>query len=200
MMIKLKFGGWNFFAAPASTAGSASIFWCKEVDSSAVSARISAENYEFSSAIDIKNLLCQKAIFVKNDYHYVILSKDKISISLICMGQSVLEGFSHFEFILLDFEGLEQKYHTISHFKSLLERGKIRKEYAHPTDQFDKLLNCLIALDGWLKGEFHRETAYKIYGKKRVDEEWPKGYLLSRICRLKKKARELMRGGYLKLL
>lgn len=201
MIIKRNSGGWNFFVNPALKAGSASIFWCKEVDPAVVTARVTAIKNDIQYAVDIQKLPCYKAVFLKNNQQKnVILSQGKICVQLVCMGISILEGPVDFEFIQMSFDGIEQKYHTVCHFKSLLNRGVIRKKYAHPTDQFDKLLNCLIALDDWLRGEFHRETANKLYGKKLVDEEWPKGYLLSRVCRLKRKARELMRVGYLKLL
>ena len=59
----------------------------------------------------------------------------------------------------------------------------------------------LLALDGWLKRKTYREIGIDIYDAGRIAAEWSSGGALqSRVRRRVKRSRQLMEGGYRKLV
>jgi len=65
-----------------------------------------------------------------------------------------------------------------------------------------KLRQALIALDGWHDGASHREIASRLFGEEAVARDWETGVrsYKSRVRRLIRKGRALMKSEYLKLL
>jgi hypothetical protein len=65
-----------------------------------------------------------------------------------------------------------------------------------------RLRLVLQALDGWLAGAPYREIAVALFGEARVEADWgdPRDHLRDQVRRAVRRGRELMRGGYRKLL
>ena len=65
-----------------------------------------------------------------------------------------------------------------------------------------RLRVVLQALDGWLAGAPYREIAIALFGEARVEADWgdPRDHLRDQVRRAVRRGRQLMQGGYRKLL
>ncbi len=68
------------------------------------------------------------------------------------------------------------------------------------TAETERLRDALIALDCHRAGLTLRETAVVIYGRQRVDRDWPGKGLRDRMRRSRQRGQALCNGGYLDLL
>lgn len=68
------------------------------------------------------------------------------------------------------------------------------------TAETERLRDALIALDCYRADLTLRETAVVIYGRQRVDRDWPGKGLRDRMRRSRQRGRALCNGGYLDLL
>lgn len=68
------------------------------------------------------------------------------------------------------------------------------------TAETERLRDALIALDCYRAGLTLRETAMVIYGRQRVDRDWPGRGLRDRMRRSRQRGQALCNGGYLNLL
>jgi hypothetical protein len=68
------------------------------------------------------------------------------------------------------------------------------------TSRAARLRDALIALDGHRAGATHREIAVMIYGRERVDRDWPDRGLRLRVYRAIGRGERLCNGGYRELL
>jgi hypothetical protein len=70
----------------------------------------------------------------------------------------------------------------------------------HWTAETERLRDALIALDCYRAGLTLRETAVVIYGRQRVDRDWPGKGLRDRMRRSRQRGLALCNGGYRDLL
>jgi hypothetical protein len=68
------------------------------------------------------------------------------------------------------------------------------------TAETERLRDALIALDCYRAGLTLRKTAVVIYGRQRVDRDWPSKGLRDRMRRSRQRGQALCNGGYLDLL
>ncbi len=84
----------------------------------------------------------------------------------------------------------------------VVTHGVLRPQLFPPERRGTRLVKVILALDGWLSGAHHREIAIKLFGAKRVANDWSNGgeHLRDQVRRAINTGRELMEGGYRKLL
>ncbi len=91
---------------------------------------------------------------------------------------------------------------AMKRLNDVVTHGVLRPQLYPPERRGARLAKVILALDGWLSGAHHREIAIRLFGAKRVANEWSNGgdYLRDQVRRAISTGRELMESGYRKLL
>jgi hypothetical protein len=91
---------------------------------------------------------------------------------------------------------------AIRRLADLMTHGHLRPSLYPPERRAARLARVLQALDGSLAGLSQRDIAIALFGEARVDRDWhhPHNYLRDHVRRAIIYGRELMEGGYRKLL
>jgi hypothetical protein len=126
------------------------------------------------------------------------------SVQLVARGRSVLGKNLHATF---EIHGLSR---TKTVTAALLTLAQMKNEVPATdcpatspwSEANSRLRTCLVALDGSLNNASYRQIALAIYGPERVGEDWTgeSRYLKERMRRAVENGRDLMDGGYRKLL
>lgn len=96
----------------------------------------------------------------------------------------------------------ETRLKSIRRLTDLVERGGLYPRLYPVEIQARRLGIVLQALDGYLAKASQREIATVLFGKERVETDWshPGAHLRDQVRRAIRRGRDLMNGGYLKLL
>jgi hypothetical protein len=91
---------------------------------------------------------------------------------------------------------------AIRQLSDLMATGALRSELHPPPQQVSRLALVLQALDGFLAGATQREIAVALFGPAVVAREWSNidGPLRDRVRRAVRRGRDLIEGGYRRLL
>jgi hypothetical protein len=91
---------------------------------------------------------------------------------------------------------------AIRRLADLMTHGHLRPSLYPPERRAPRLARVLQALDGSLAGHSQRDIAIALFGEARVDRDWhhPHNYLRDHVRRAIIYGRELMEGGYRRLL
>jgi len=201
--------GLSFFVSPRKTCLEAPVFWTEEANSRVATVEVRAlerhkENRYAKGVFNLAELACRRALFLDHDgAQHLRLSHCKRTVQLHCEGDSLLSGDVDLRFVLRFFGQVDAKIETIRRLKKLYdgflpEPPKGRQWTATALGFRD----ALIALDVYLGGGSHRDTARIIYGALPGDERFdePDESIKNRMKRLRKKGLALMQGGYLDLM
>lgn len=96
----------------------------------------------------------------------------------------------------------EVRLKSIRRLTDLVERGRLCPKLYPMEIQARRLGIVLQALDGYLAKASQREIATGLFGRERVDADWshPGAHLRDQVRRAIRRGRDLIDGGYLKLL
>lgn len=201
--------GLSFFVSPRKTCLQAPVFWDETVNSrvatiEAKSVDKPSPNLCLDGHFNLSKLPCSRALFVDHDgYEQLRLVYGKRTIQLRCEGVSLLSGDVDLSFILRFFGPVDAKIETLKRLKSLYDGHLPELPTGHAwTSTALNLRDALIALDVFLLGGSHRDTAKIIYGETGGSERYrdPNESTRNRMRRLRKKGVNLMTEGYLDLM
>ena len=189
------------FADPSIPARQAPVFWCRAALRHVI--RVGAErsgrhqdpltlssfHAERTASIDVDGTLL---VLMKGQGHHIPLEIHGLTVPTSPFAPLFeIDG-------LKDLGAQTDSLKRLQRFTEPAANGASRASFGID----ERLHHALIALDESLSGKTYRQIAIKIFGEKRVAEEWlgPSQFLKDRTRRLVAKGRELMLGGYRDLL
>ena len=133
---------------------------------------------------------------------HLLLSDGLRHVQLVVTEGSVVGGPVRLHYRLSGFTGVEAGVLTLRRFCGLHSLGRLPCGLFAAESRSSRLLNLLRAYDGWREGASYREIAGVLFGSQAVREDWGgrSDYLRLRVQRLLRGARQLLAGGYRKLL
>ncbi|MGK2741614.1 DUF2285 domain-containing protein [Tepidicaulis sp. LMO-SS28] len=128
---------------------------------------------------------------------HLLLSKSGHALQLDIRGTSLSEPVRLLTDAVLPPAHLRARLVTLEGLATIIGRGRF-PDYRTIEPHGRRLRVVLQALDGWLAGAPYREIAVALFGEARVEADWrdPRDHLRRAVRR----GRQLMRGGYRKLL
>jgi hypothetical protein len=99
-------------------------------------------------------------------------------------------------------EQIRVRLRTVERLADLVQHRALRSALYPPASRGPRFARILQIVDGWLGGATQRDIAVAIFGVHRVDQDWsdPRCHLRDHIRRAIARGRDLMNGGYLRLL
>ncbi len=181
----------------------ARLFWEVDLDPSIVSIEAEPVSPKHPDAFDIARFGTMADLIMDSYGSEMLLLDDgthqiqlNVTVGTLSQGPVCLRfdtaGFSH----------LDSKLRTLARLDSLQRRGCFSRSLFAPDANAPKWSRALQALDGVADGASQREIACVLFGEKAVREEWGgrSEFLKSRTQRLIKYGKEMVDGGYRKLL
>lgn len=156
------------------------------------------------SHVDLGRLPTVRGILIDaSGTEHIVLRAGFHAITLRSQGVSVLDAPVNLSFLIHGLAGLANAPRLLRLARSLLDptlHAKLEPEGAAPWHR--KLLEALVALDGYQTGSSQREIAALLFGRNRAEQAWRKGdsSLKQQVHRAVAKGRALSDGGYLALL
>ncbi len=189
------------FADPDMDCRKADIFWRKEACPSVLplsSAPLASE--ESWTGLPLDKMRCRVSMIEQGDIHHVLFAEEGRSLQLEVQGpltRAVLLTPA-----LLRRQAAPDRLIAMRRLNDVVTHGVLRPQLFPPERRGTRLVKVILALDGWLSGAHHREIAIKLFGAKRVANDWSNGgeHLRDQVRRAINTGRELMEGGYRKLL
>ena len=131
--------------------------------------------------------------------HHVVLHRGTVSVHLVISGQGAVIGPVALGFQLHQQHDIGVIAEQLATLQKLLS---VSGDVVPPpwTAPRERLRDGLIALDGHRAGATLREIATIIYGRERIDRDWPHKGLRKRMDRNLRRALALCNGGYRQLL
>jgi hypothetical protein len=190
--------GLQFLVNPQCHAVETDIFWQDHV----VETKLFMNSYaDCEGDFDLSQMQCQRAVLIESERELIQLKHGENNITLVSSGASVQAGLLRVSFECQGLSAIKNMARNLNllHQISRSSFSDVKTDWTNATH---RLRDCLIALDGSLKGQSYREIASVLYGKERVDEAWksPSRSLKDRVRRLVKRGQELMSYDYLSLL
>lgn len=192
--------GLELFADPEKTALQTDVFWLPELLTQAVTCQCHSVNDNGSTAICLSSFYGRRAVLAGLRDEHVTIAKDREAASLVIERGTFLLGKSVVTFM---HEGLNSasdhfaNMQILKHFTVEKPRSQRPLSYSE-----SKYLDYLIALDGHLEGRNLREIAIVLHGPDAVRSSWvgDASWMKSNVRRAVANGKELMNGGYRKLL
>lgn len=133
---------------------------------------------------------------------HLLLSDGPRQLQLLVSEGSVIGGPVRLHYRLSGFTGVEAGILTLRRFCGLHSLGRLPHGLFAAESRLLRFLTLLRAHDGWSEGASYREIAAVLFGPAVVREDWGgrSDYLRLRVQRLLRGARQLLAGGYRKLL
>ena len=133
---------------------------------------------------------------------HVLLSDGYRRIQIVLVQGTVLQGPVRLHYRLSGFTGVEAGILTLRRFYGLHSLGRLPYGLFTAESRASRFLTLLRAWDGWREGASYRDIAAVLFGGQTVREDWGgrSDYLRLRVQRLLRSARQLLAGGYRKLL
>lgn len=133
---------------------------------------------------------------------HVLLSDGLRHLQLLVTEGSVVGGPVRLHYRLSGFSGIEAGVLTLRQLCSLHSLGRLQHGLFATESRSSRFLSLLRAHDGWREGASYRDIAAVLFGGQTVREDWGgrSDYLRLRVQRLLRGARQLLTGGYRKLL
>lgn len=133
---------------------------------------------------------------------HLLLSDGCRRIQIAVAQGTVLHGPVQFHYRLSGFAGVEAGILTLRRLCGLHSLGRLPRGLFTAETRSSRLLTLLRAYDGWRDGASYRDIAGVLFGSQAVQDDWGgrSDYLRLRVQRLLRGARQLLAGGYRKLL
>lgn len=150
----------------------------------------------------LPDILCQTTVLLTPDgrQHLSVMDAGH-TLQLSVTGTSLLQPVRLMTDAVLQSQRLRARFHALECLACINGRGRFPSR-PHIEPYGRRLRVVLQALDGWLADAPYREIAVALFGEARVDADWtdPRDHLRDHVRRAVRRGRQLMRGGYRKLL
>lgn len=133
---------------------------------------------------------------------HLLLSDGYRRIQIALAEGTVLQGPVRLHYRLSGFTGVEAGVLTLRQLCGLNSLGRLPRGLFAVESRASRFLTLLRAWDGWREGASYRDIAAVLFGSHTVREDWGgrSDYLRLRVQRLLRGSRQLLAGGYRKLL
>jgi hypothetical protein len=123
-------------------------------------------------------------------------------LQLSIVGENIAKPVQILANVLPSMPYSEARWRAVRRLNDLVRAQVLRPEMYSQDIGARRLARVLQALDGHLASGSQREIAMALFGKERVEMDWshPGGHLRDQVRRAIRRGRNLMDGGYLKLL
>ncbi|WP_412559003.1 DUF2285 domain-containing protein [Thalassospira sp. MIT1370] len=155
-----------------------------------------------SGRFSLSKVPCRAALLRMPDgRQHLLFSESGCALQLDIRGTSLSEPVRLLTDAVLPAVHLRARLATLEGLANIVGRGRF-PDYRMIEPRGRRLRVVLQALDGWLAGAPYREIAVALFGEARVEADWrdPRDHLRDQVRRAVRRGRELMRGGYRKLL
>jgi hypothetical protein len=201
---ELKKWGCVLVESPEARAPLAWVFWdparCPEV----VHMVAFEKNTDLDTAIfDLSDVHCQATLLSPpGDKQHLLFQDSGQSLQLVVSGADLGKPVHLLSETILPEDVMRHHLRGLQCFQHLQTTGHLLPDHCAIEPRMPRLRIVLQALDGSLAGASHREIAAAIFGAKRIDADWddPGRHLQDHVRRAIRRGRELMEGGYLRLL
>jgi hypothetical protein len=179
------------------------LFWRSDVDSSVVIVDAEPIPPTHVDAFDIARFAAKADVITDTSGREVVLLADGgHNIQLEVRSGTVASGPARLRYDLAGFGHLDAKVRTLIRLNALRRLGRFPNSLFPPEPGAKKWAKALQAYDGMVAGASQREIATVIFSARLVEEEWGgrSDFLRLRVQRLLGYARNMVAGGYRKLL
>ncbi|MCR6659745.1 MAG: DUF2285 domain-containing protein [Asticcacaulis sp.] len=179
------------------------IFWQSDVDPSVVIVDAEPIPSQHEDAFDIAHFYGQADVLTDSTgREFLLLTDGARHIQLEIRSGSVVAGPVQLHYDIAGFVKMEAKVGTLLRLNALRRLGRIPNALCPQETGARKWAKALQAYDGMVAGASHREIAAVIFSPKLVADEWNgrSDFLRLRVQRLLRYGRDMVAGGYRKLL
>ncbi|MBX3494124.1 MAG: DUF2285 domain-containing protein [Parvibaculum sp.] len=197
------FWGLLIYESPDRDARNADIFWHPDVCGSVLPVISSIDTVSVRERyFDIRKLRCNVTILRNRSSQNVLFRNNGRFLQLTVAGDCVMRPVQILANVLPGNSRINTRWRSLRRLDDLVRTKALRSEMYPPAMCAWRLSRVLQALDGHLVGASQREIAVALFGVDRVEEDWahPGAHLRDQVRRTIKRGRDLMNGGYLKLL
>lgn len=193
-------GGCSFAEDPALPATQARILFARGTDPYVLPCEA------VPSVADDRDLLrsgCFSAVLLGADPTEQVLFSDGLhNLRLEIQSGSLLAGPVQLRFRLEGLGGIDAPLLTLRRLVALHRLGRMPRQLFPRDRRIDRGILTLRAFDAWSAGATRREIAAALFGKDAVERDWggPSDHLHSRVKRLLRAARMMVRGDWRRLL
>jgi len=146
---------------------------------------------------------CRTTVLLLPDgTQHVLLQDGGQTLQLAVAGASVFSPVRLLTDAVIDPRHFRARLDALTGLNGLIVDGKFPSRNRSDDSRRRRLRVVLQALDGWLAGTSQRDIGVALFGEARVEADWrdPRDYLRDQVRRAVRRGRELMDGGYRKLL
>jgi hypothetical protein len=167
---------------------------------------LAVEAHTMSSASDSFDIAhfgnIASVVVSDNGCQHVTLSDGFRRIRIDVVGGCVLRGPVRLHYRLSGFRQLDDKLLTLRRLAALRRLGRFARSLHPPEPRAPRWIEMLRAHDATRAGASQREITAALFGQRRARDEWRTGSdsLRLRVQRLVRSGREIIAGGYLRLL
>jgi hypothetical protein len=192
------------FESPERDARSANVFWHLTVNREVLPVMASrAEHLEQAAKIPLTQLQCRVTSQTGRDgEQHILFAEVGRSLQLEVHGLPSLENLRLTTEIMLPPRLAAARVQALKRFSDVITHGRLRAFLYPPDKRASRLARLLQVLDGRNARAPYRDIALAIFGEERVSADWrdPGAHLRDHLRRAFRSGRELMMGGYRRLL
>lgn len=195
--------GLLFFEDPCLDAQVAKVFWRPDFCAGVLPIVTSLDAGPASGRyLDLRRLRCRSSILPDDPLQHVLCADQGRFLQLSAIGANVAQPVQVLANVLPSMPYSETRWRSFKRLGDLVRYEVIRPALYPPDMGARRLARVLQALDGYLAKASQREIAVALFGAERVDADWshPGAHLRDQVRRAIRRGRDLMNGGYLKLL
>ncbi|MEP2758696.1 MULTISPECIES: DUF2285 domain-containing protein [Alphaproteobacteria] len=195
--------GLLLFETPDRDAREANIFWMPEFCPSVLPV-VASQNVGHVSGrfLNLSRLRCRNVLIPGEDIQHLLCADQGRFLQLSVTGECLTRPVQVLANVLPMTPYSETRWRGFRRLNDLVCTETLRTKFYPPDLGARRLSRVLQALDGYLAGASQREVAVALFGAERVEADWrdPRNHLCDQVRRAIRRGRDLMNGGYLKLL
>lgn len=195
--------GLLLFETPDRDARKANIFWMPELCPSVLPVVASRDVGPVSGRfLNLSRLRCRNVVIPGDDIQHLLCADQGRFLQLSVTGECLTRPVQVLANVLPMTPYSETRWRGFKRLNDLVRTETLRTKF-YPADLGARRLSRVLqALDGYLAGATQREVAIALFGAERVEADWrdPRNHLCDQVRRAIRRGRDLMNGGYLKLL
>jgi len=197
--------GWSLvcFEDPDFDGRVANVFWRRQACRHVLPLTATAESADGEGhPLSLEHLHCRVAVHRHADRCHVLFAESGRSLQLEISGDANIDQGILLTPALPPPGMGAPRLLAIRRLADLMTHGQLRPSLYPPERRAPRLARVLQALDGSLAGLPQRDIAIALFGEARVERDWhhPHNYLRDHVRRAIIYGRELMEGGYRRLL
>lgn len=191
------------FAADADANETPAVFWHPADYPAVLTVTAEPDPSGGMDAFDVRRFETMATVLRQSDGGEALLIDDgERRLQIAVAGGTLLDGPVRLTYRLAGFAGLEPGILSLRRLGQLHRLGRLPRQLFPPEPRAGRWLAMLRAYEGWRSGAGYRDIAAALFGSAAVREDWAgrSDYLRLRVQRLLRGARQLLAGGYRKLL